>query len=372
MSVVKIEGFAHNAKGIAFIDKKVIFVDKALPGEIVDIEITQEKKDYAAAEIKDIIEISKYRKHPECLYYGICGGCDFQHAEYDYQLKLKKDVLKNILKRIGNIEIDNVEIVASNKEFNYRRRAKFHCLNEKWGFLKEKSSHAVEITGCSIVENGINGYIKNNKCTNKEIILSDNGRINPKNIILNLSEIREGLYLTYRAGAFVQVNADINIKVIKKLISEIEKEGINSVLDLFGGIGNFSIPLALFGKDITNVEIDKKALDSFVKNVKRLGLEKKAKAVRKNLNKDFELDIKKPECVIIDPPRSGAKIAIKYLTKIKPEFIFYVSCEPSTLARDLKELKNDYIIKKVALFDMFPQTHHFETFVKLSKKVVDV
>ncbi len=368
MYKVEIDGFVHNGKGVGRINGKIVFVECALPGEIVNVRTVKEKKDYISAEIVDIESRSQYRIEPKCPYYGACGGCNLQHVQYEYQLELKKGVLKNVLKRIAKIETDDIETVASDRVFNYRRRMKFQCKEKQWGLFKRYSREFIGVHGCAIADERINEYIKTTECHSMEIIVSDNGNINQKNMVLDLSSIKDGMYITYRNSSFVQVNREINLKIIKTLIGEIIQDGIENVFDFFGGIGNFSIPLAAMGVNVSNFEIDKKAIDSFLKNVKRLGLENRAKAFRKDLSKNFDFEYKFPECVVLDPPRSGAKSVVRYILKHKPDSVFYISCEPSTLARDLKILKKDYLIKKIVLFDMFPQTYHFETFVKLGKR----
>jgi 23S rRNA (uracil1939-C5)-methyltransferase len=368
MDKVIIENFAHNGYGVTHINNRVVFVENALPSEVVDIEIIQKKKSYYIAKAKNIVESSPFRVDPKCPYYGKCGGCDFQHIDYSYQLELKKNVLINILKRIGGIEYQNIDIISSNKSFNYRRRAKFQCNEKEWGFYKKESKDIVDISQCCIVDNAINDYIKQNSCSPEEIAVDDRGKINSKTMVLDFSFIKENLYLTYKSGAFVQVNKYINRELIKTVVDEVKKENIESLVDFFGGVGNFSIPLAALGIKTVNVDIDKKALYSFRKNLQRLSLDGIAKAKRANLNKTIDIDLDAAESVLIDPPRSGAKSVVQYILRIKPEFVFYISCEASTISRDLNLLKKDYLIEKVVLFDMFPQTHHFESFVKLKKR----
>ena len=365
MKSIEVEGFAHRGVGIGRIDNKIVFIENSLPGEIVDIEIKENKKDYCMAETVNILKPSAYRINPVCPYYGVCGGCDMQHVDYKYQLELKKSVLKNILKRIASLDKYNIETAASDEIFNYRRRVRFRCSGSNWGFFKRKSSKIVSIKECFTADKRINSYINSEQCSAFEIEVSDDDKVNPKVLKLDLSSIKKNLYLTYKPGVFTQINRSINLKIIETLLSRIDREDINSVFDFFGGMGNFSIPIAIKGISVTGFELDKKAVDSFKKNVRRLNLDRKAFVVRKNLNRPFAIEQKCAECVILDPPRAGAKSVIKYIVENRPKFVFYVSCEPSTLARDLKILKDYYKIKLIKLFDMFPQTHHFETFAEL-------
>jgi len=367
MDKIFIEGIAHGGMGIGKINGKIIFVHNALPGEVVYARIIEDKKDFFIAKAVKFEQISEHRVKPKCEYYENCGGCDFQHVDYDYQLSLKASILRSIFKRISKIDIgaNNVEIVASKDVFHYRRRVKFQCVGKRWGFFQKESKNPIVIERCQIAKEAINEFISNNDCINKEIVLSDDNVVNKKESILNLSDVVDNLYLTYEHGSFVQINKDVNLKIVKTVVDSVRRKGIKRVFDFFGGIGNFSIPLATYGINVVSFDSSKSAVKSFNNNVKRLKLTNIAKSVRKNLAKPLNFSIEPSNCVILDPPRAGAKRVVEYIAKNKPKYVFYLSCEPSTLARDLIMLKDSYIIDKVTLFDMFPQTHHFETLVEL-------
>ncbi len=367
MDRIFIEGIAHGGMGIGRINGKITFIHNALPEEIVFAEIIDDKKDFSIAKAVKFEKTSKHRVEPKCEYYEKCGGCDFQHIAYDYQLKLKADILRSIFKRIAKIDIgvDDIEVAASKDIFHYRRRVKFQCVGKRWGLFQKGSRKPVVVEHCKIADKAINEFISSNDCINKETVLSDDNVVNKKESVLNLSDVVDNLYLIYEYGSFVQVNRDINLKMVKTIVDSIRQKKVNKVFDFFGGIGNLSIPLAAYGINVVSFDSSKSALDSFNRNTKRLKLTNTAKSIRKNLTKPFNIDIEPPDCVILDPPRAGAKSVIEYIDRSKPKYVLYVSCEPSTLARDLIILKDSYIIDKVTLFDMFPQTHHFETLVEL-------
>ncbi len=362
-----VEDISHGGHGVGRINSKVVFIKKALPGEILSVEIVEDKKDYSIANIVEIKSASKFRAKPVCKYYNLCGGCDFQHIDYLYQVELKKKILASVLRRIGNIEVDNIQVEECEHTFNYRRRVKFHCEGKKWGFFKERSNSVVTVKSCAIADNAINEYIKTKNCSKKELVVSDNGSVNAKIMFLDLSDVIPNLYLTYEYGSFVQVNRLINLKIIKAIVDNVKRCGAGSVFDFFGGIGNFSLPLAVSGIDVVSFDSNSKSVNSFNRNATRLNVSKTAKSVRKNLNRPFVYDYegRLPRCFVLDPPRAGAKNIVNYIVENKPEYVLYISCEPSTLARDLRILNKCYTIKKVTLFDMFPQTHHFETLVNL-------
>ncbi len=372
MNKIFIENIAHGGYGIGRIDGKIVFVEGALPKEELYINIFDNRKDYSVAKIVDILRASKYRIKPKCPYYGECGGCDFQHMEYDYQIELKKRIFVSTFNRIGNIDIKTGDIQTETSDciFNYRRRVRFRCKGAWWGFLRKRSRDIVTVESCFIADKKINEYVRSGSCVDKEIVLSDDGLINKKNAFLDLTDVAKGLYLYYKYGSFVQVNRNINIKMIKVMSEEIRDKKIESVFDFFCGIGNFSLPLAVLGVNVAGFDSNKQAIDSFNGNAERLKVSKTAKAFVRNLNKPFlhPYKLHMPQCVILDPPRAGAKYVVKYLVEKRPQYVFYISCEPSTLARDLRILSNYYTMEKIVLFDMFPQTHHFESFVVLRLK----
>ncbi len=368
MNKILIEDITHGGAGLGKIEGKIVFVEGALPGEIVFVEIVEDRKDYSIARVVEFEKTSNSRVKPACEYYGLCGGCDMQHAEYNCQVYLKKRILASTLKRIGGIDIENIYTVPSKKAFNYRRRVKFKCKGTNWGFYRKKSRDVVSVEYCFLSEDKINEYIKNSSCIDREIVLSDDNKINRDEMFLDLSEVVEGLYLTFGYGDFVQVNRDVNIKLVKMLVESIKDKGIKTVFDFFGGIGNFSLPLAASGVNVVSFDSNRHAVLSFNKNAGKFGLNRFAKSFVKNLIRPFNINTPPPQCVILDPPRTGAKRVIEYIINHKPEYVFYISCEPSTLSRDLKNLKDYYIIKKVILLDMFPQTHHFETLIELILK----
>ncbi len=363
---VFIESFAHKGVGVARIDNKIVFVENAIPNEVVDIEVVKNYKDYSVAVIRDVIKQSMHRVMPVCPYYGLCGGCNMQHIDYYYQVELKKQVLKTTLKRIAGLDINNITAVQSKQPYEYRRRVRFRCSKEKWGYLKKHSHDIIDIDSCAIADKRINNFIKQNICIERQLVVSDGGGINKQYSKLDLGGLKEGLYLTYKTGSFVQVNKYINEEIIKTLINEIGMEDIGCAIDFYGGFGNFSIPVSILcGISILNVELNRDSIQSFKKNINRLGLGEQAKAVKVDLSRQFELNYDCNDCVILDPPRIGAKNAINFIVKHKPQFVFYISCEVSTLSRDIKVLNEFYDIERVVLFDMFPQTHHFETMIKL-------
>ena len=357
--IVKIENLNHQGLGVTRVNDKVTFVEQALPGETVDIKVTEEKKKYNLAKIQTIIEKSPNRIEPLCPYYEECGGCDFDHVDYETELKYKKEKVENILKKYVHIDI-NIEITPSDKVYNYRNKITLHKQNKKIGLVKKNSNEVIEIKECKLVNEKINEILRNNpkegiiRTNGKEIILNEN-----ENITINIDKYKFKVNL----NSFFQINPYTYEKMfnhIKKLINS------NDVLlDLYSGVGVFSILLSENCKKIYGIEINENSYKNALENKKINNLENitfMLGKVEDNLPKISE----KIDTIIVDPPRSGlSKATIKQIININPKKIIYVSCNPMTLARDLNLLNNSYKLECIKAFDMFPRTNHIECVCEL-------
>ncbi len=382
----------------------IIFVRGALPEELVEIVIEEKKKDYSIARVVEIIEPSPWRVKPLCEVYGLCGGCQLQHAEYSYQLTLKAEVLKDILKRIAGLSIEIIPVFSLNP-FHYRYRAQFKIGPSGIGFYKEASRELVNINYCPLMKEGINSLIPplsglGNFRSLREIHIASNDKENllylkginySPEMIDYLNSWRSNsygtvvgvsfenkihgiqyIYLPYgdlqytvSARTFFQANWELNMELIRK-IKELITDSSLRILDLYSGAGNFSIPLSLYVKDVTAVEEDPHAFNDLMRNIDLNDITN-LRAVHSSIEKfrpSGRYDI-----VIIDPPRPGlTDRALKRVLEADPEEIFYISCNPSTLARDLKKLSSFYEIHSIEIFDFFPNTYHIETLTILKKR----
>jgi len=363
---LKITGFANGGYGVGSIEGKIVFVENALPNETVEIEIIQEKKGFIKATATKILEPSEYRVEPKCPHYLTCGGCDLQHAKYEYQLKLKQEAFLSTLKRIGKIELNETpKIVPSKKQWYYRRRVDFKCRNGKWGFYKRSTNQFTPINECTIADKKINEFIKSNRCFgDTRVQIDDYGNINTDEMMLNLG-LEQPLF--YKRDAFTQINKETNLKIVQDLLNEVSAVQPSNILELFCGIGNFTIPLAKNGYKVYAVELDLSAISSLKRNVNNFGL-KNVSIIRRNLSEPFKIK-GGFDLVVLDPPREGAKEVARWLLKKNVKHVIYISCDVATLSRDLNIVKDRYTIEKVKLYDMFPQTHHVEsmTVLKLNK-----
>ncbi|MFV0274695.1 MAG: class I SAM-dependent RNA methyltransferase [Bacilli bacterium] len=398
---IKIEKLDYNGRGICHIDGKVTFVIGALENEIVNIEIIENSKKYNVAKTTEIITSSPNRTIAKCKYYEICGGCDLLHQTKKENDNFKLNKVKKILGR--SFKLDNIKQIIDETDENYRNKIKLHVQNKKLGFFEKGSKNLVEIKYCNMVSKQINkciDYIKTNidlrniKCitirssligdllvfvdfiefdTTVIDLLTECSLItslvcsNGKKTFFNKNE-----YFYEKVGdmifgssydSFMQVNTNVTNKlysVIKNYINDHEK-----VLDLFCGTGTIGLFVTNQTNKLVGIELNK---DS-VKNAKKNAVlnEREANFISMDISRDFYKLPTDFDVVIIDPPRRGlTKKVISKISEINPEKIIYVSCNPISLERDLKEFK-DYKIEEVSVIDMFPNTHHVECVCLLTR-----
>ena len=386
--MIKIEDIDHYGNGIGYINNKVVFVKRSLPGEVVDIRIIKDKKNYSEAIISSIIEKSNDRIEPKCPYYDNCGGCNLLHMSYNKQLEFKENKIKNIVsKYLGNIKVNHI---VSTNEFNYRNKVTFQ-VKEKIGFYKEKSYELIKIDNCLLLDDKINSIIPilnklslskiskiTVKCFNDKLMVIFDNEVDIESIKNYFDSIyikdkliygskylkaNLGNYEFYiGANTFFQVNIDTTLKLYDKIKSYINEK--DNVLDLYCGIGSIGIYTNKSNNTI-GIEIVDESIESANENNKLNNTNIKF------ICSDASLitNIKDINTVIIDPPRSGLnKDTINNIIKLNPDKIIYVSCDPMTLVRDLKILSDNYNIIEITPFDMFPNTYHVESVVLLSRK----
>jgi len=419
---IKIEKIVYGAKGIGKLNGKTVFVPFVLPNEIVEIKIKKEKKNFIEAVPIKIIQENPNRRDPLCKYFTICGGCDFQHIQYEYQLQIKKEILKETLQRIGKIkDIPSIEIIPSPQEFFYRNRAQFKIYKNHLGFYKKESHTIIDIDICPLLSKEIASLPKKLKTVLAHFIIqpeeihifsASKGAllkfIFPKEIknYPNLKTIRKltqlniagiGIYLkknknlllkrtigkkhtfqkvkdlTFRISldSFFQINRYQIENLINTVLKHINDSQI--VADMYCGVGTFSIPAGKLVKEIYGFEINKIAVKDAQENAKLNNI-KNATFYPLETKKavDFLIDNQiYVDTIIFDPPRTGLnQYIIEKTSKIASiNKIVYVSCNPSTLARDLNIFQEKgFKIQHIYLIDMFPQTYHIESITFLTRK----
>ena len=392
--MIKIESLDHNGRGIAKLNNKVVFVNNALPGEIVEIRIISEKKNYIEAEVIKYIEKSKDRIDSICPYYSECGGCDILHMNYKDQLKFKQEKIENIINKYLNTNIKINPIVKCDNEFNYRNKVTFH-VNKKIGFFKNKTNDIVKIENCPLVDKKINDSISHLNKLDLNNIDQITCRIGMDKLMIIISskkeieikpiqDIADSIYINdelvygekniYNTiGEYKYIISpnsffQINNNTCKKLYDKIKEETKNSknVLDLYCGTGSIGIYISE-NKNVLGIEINESAIENANTNKVINKLENISFICGDSGKKSTNLSFN-PDTIIVDPPRSGLdSTTIKNLVSMNPNKIIYVSCDPMTLVRDLNELSNYYNINEITPFDMFPQTKHVESLCILTK-----
>jgi 23S rRNA (uracil1939-C5)-methyltransferase len=396
---------------------KTVFVPYVLPGERVEASIVEDKPGFARAALNQVLEPSKLRSSPPCPYFGKCGGCHYQHVGYEDQLRFKAGILKETLRRVAKLELSTEIQAHASPPLNYRNRTRFHvrtipefaigyfrhgshellpiwecpissplinhALAELWNLAKKEaippgieeielfanhsdgaclvelyiSESAAEIALRSFAERfsravpetvGIVSFRSSRNSDGKRDLLSGE----PK---MNYAAGRE----TYRvsAGAFFQTNRHLLDRMVELAINQ--REG-KLALDLYSGVGLFTLPLARrFGRVIA-VESSPTSAEDLRANAPanvKVSIQSTEKYLTSTAGK------LRPDLVIVDPPRSGlGSIVCRELLKMSTKELIYVSCDPATLARDLKQLTaGGFKIAETHVIDLFPQTFHIET-----------
>ncbi len=411
---VKIFDYGMNGEGVAKIDNKIVLIEGALNGEEVDITITKSYANYSIAKLDKIILPSPMRINTPCGYSD-CGGCALQNMAYAEQLKFKQQLVKKTLKKVADIDADVLPTVAADKQFNYRNKASFVCDNLV-GFYKKSSNSIVEIANCRLMDNNINKVlnlfnkflkeytpvgIKNlvvRSIDNQVLVAVVSNKIIPlapfaellKNafkkvgLYLVLNTRKDKVVLTnnithifgikqietqnfnikYSLGinSFHQTNIEIQNKLYAYVQNLIDNNA--HVVNGFSGVGLLSAIIAQKARHVEGIEIEKSAhLEA-----EKLKIDNKI-ANLTNILGDFLVKFNKSSCdtLILDPAKRGCgKKIMQKVCGVKN--LIYISCNPISMAKDLREIKNCYIIESIKPFDMFPNTLSVETVVKLKLK----
>ncbi len=421
---VKIEKLVYGGKGIGKIDGKTCFVPYVLPGETVKVKIKKEKKSFVECDLEEVIEPSPDRVNPLCKYFTYCGGCDYQHIPYEKQVEIKKEILEETLLRIGKLENLKVDkVIPSLEAFRYRNRTQLKVYGERVGFYKRDSKEIVNIDACLLLkedlDNGING-VRNTlpfltfqplevhmySSNQDEMLVKFIYPRRIKRFPLGLKHLRQfisknikgvGIYrkkpdgyterlftigdifafekvgdITYRVSidSFFQVNRFQVSNLIEEVVSFLKDKRYKTVIDLYCGVGTLTLPSARFAENVIGVESNPYAVQDANHNRKLNKMKNVSFFRMESRDAIFLIDEKKPEVIVVDPPRTGLsqKLIDKINLTTSVEKVIYVSCNPSTLARDINLFKEgSFHLKSVKMIDMFPQTYHIESIVLLER-----
>jgi len=382
---VAIERIVPRGFGIGFAEGLTVFVALAAKGDCVRARIDQLKGKTAFAEIVEVVEPGPERITPACKYFGECGGCDFQQMTYAEQLRSKVEIIRDCLHRIAKVEFDEeIRVIASPSEFGYRSRAQWHIntASRQVGYYKRNSRDLVSIDECPILVPELNaelkrlrseypwenvwaekGYIDAARGDKETVSLNSPGVLEPSEIEFSVL----GETFAYSAGVFFQGN---QLLVPALLDAALGRATGKMALDLYSGVGLFSLPMGRVFEKVIAVEENPASVGFAVRNAAANGqstIEFRTESVRRFLRSP---EISEVDFVLLDPPRAGTeKDTIENIIRIGAPQISYVACEPSVLARDLERFdESGYKIDSITAIDLFPQTHHIETVARLSRR----
>ncbi len=430
-----IESLSHEGRGVAHIDGKATFISGALPGEKVTFIYTSKSRNHDEGKIDTVLEASPDRVEPKCQHYAICGGCSLQHLSSEAQIKYKQQSMLEGLKHLGKVEPEEVFEPITGDSWGYRRKArlgaKFVIKKDKVlvGFRERHGGFLADIESCEVLHESVGKKLKEFQALMFDMESRDTtpqievavGDENTALIIRHLKPLSEEdknawigfakqhdfqLYLQPKGPTtvhciwpeqsdlktlyyqhesfdtkvefgpqdFFQVNNSINVQMVPRAVELLKLTGKERVLDLFCGLGNFTLPIAKHAAHVTGVEGDlvmvKRARETALAN----GIENTDYFASNLMGTPEELKREpwlklKYDCILLDPPRSGAKEIIEHFGRLKAKRIVYVSCHPATLARDAGELVHTHGYKLVGagVMDMFPQTAHVESIAVFEK-----
>lgn len=418
-----IERFSHDGRGIGKLDGKTCFVEGALPHEQVQARIRHEQSKYIDAQIIDQpLQASEQRIEPGCVHYGRCGGCNLQHLAGEQQLPMKDQQLHQQFYRQAKIKPETELAGLASQPWGYRRAARLSVKLNKdgsWqlGYRRRADSSVIAIKQCPILVPELEALLPNlqallsqdnlyKSVSHIELGQDDSGAFAVLRIPKSLTETQHSalvdyqmsqglklwlqvgqdrsyqtpdgqscepelafelkpwqLNLSYKPSDFVQVNSELNEKMIAQALMLLNLQGDERVLDLFCGIGNFTLPLARFSAEVVGVE----AIEAMVARG-RVNAEQNGLTNVEFISADLETDVSRAswarkhfDVLVLDPPRAGARGAMNWLAQLQVNKILYVSCNPATFARDAQLIQAlGYRLKSLGAMDMFPQTAHVE------------
>lgn len=404
--IVNIEKLIYGGDGLARLpDGRAVFVPFVLPGEEVSLNIIEEKPRFARALPLEIIKPSPMRITPLCKHFGTCGGCHYQHIPYQDQIIFKREILLDQLKRIGNInDPPLLNIFPSPETWHYRNHMQFHSNHDgQLGFVDITGQVVFPIQECHLPQNlisdtwpkisldansGINKASLRQDSFDEVLLLFEGDEETPPEMDLDLPisaaylnpsgfsytiagndtlayKIKEKI-MQVSAESFFQVNTKQAKNMVDFVLDSISKAGAKEILELYSGVGLFSIFLAEFADHLTAVESAISSCYDFAANLDAFD---NVSLYEATVDEALPGLLIKPDLILLDPPRAGlTKQARDLILQMQSPQVLYISCDPATLARDLKQfLSAGYRLESIAAFDMFPQTYHVETMTVLRR-----
>lgn len=431
MDEARIKNLSHDGRGIALINNKKTFVNGVLPNELVRYQITKKRSSYNEATLIEILETSPARITPSCAHFGVCGGCSLQHMAMETQLALKQETLLNQLTHFAKVVPEKVIPPLSANHFGYRRKArlgvKYVLKKNKLlvGFREKASRYLADIQSCAVLHPSVGNKLTElaqliasltafqhipqievaigddevalifrhltdleeedvtklaafGKAHCFQIYLQPNqpatiNKIWPQDdaAFLQYSLPQQGLTFLFHPLDFTQINLELNRLMVQQVLAFLDLKEHDSALDLFCGLGNFTLPIAKYVKHVVGVEGSHEMVLRASENARYNNLENTTFCTA-NLTADLKNAPwlhRQYNKVLLDPPRVGAQAILPHLKQFAAEKIVYVSCNPATLARDAGEIvhQHGYRLTHIGMMNMFPQTSHIEAMAVFEK-----
>jgi 23S rRNA (uracil1939-C5)-methyltransferase len=419
---LEIDALSYGPHGIGRLGGKAVMVPHTAPGDTVEARIVESKERYAVGEMVRLIAPSSVRQTPLCPYVGACGGCSWQHLRYESQLEAKQQSVEDALRRIGKLDRFELRpIIPSSNEYRYRRRIRLQVdVSRKLGFYGASSHNLVAIESCAIAQDHLNRRFESlrrwarslkTNIEHLEIITGDE----PNQIVAAAQALDEfttqdnfvceklvtggesGIHglifqgrnwrkvwgqptisvkllgdcsLALDADVFTQVNPDGNRRILEELLAAGEFQVGDRILELYSGAGNFTLPIAKRVDKVVAIEGHRPSLFAGKLNAQRNGIDNIRWICSPVPQAVAQLEKRKEKFtkIILDPPRAGAKGIENDLAALGASKVFYISCNPTTLARDLAALaRHGYTLRMVQPIDLFPQTFHVEALAVMER-----
>jgi len=427
-ATVVIEALSHDGRGVVRINGKVVFVEGALPGEQVEIELLRRYRRYEEWSLVKLLTKSPERREPQCRHFGTCGGCSLQHQPPELQIRSKQGTLAEQLKRIGKVEPQEWLAPLTGPAWGYRRRARLgaRLVPSKGGmflgFREKRHSHLANLDVCPVLDPTMSALLvplrtllAGLSCADRipqvEVAVGDNasalvfrhivaftaedetalrafGEAHSVQIFAQIGapetmrpvwpaepeplfyRLPDGTTIHFQPTDFIQVNAAINAKMVDQAMRLLDPQPGDSILDLFCGLGNFTLPLARRCTRVLGIENDAVLVDGARRNAERNGLSNVEFRAVNLYGTNAAWSDWTFNKMLLDPPRNGAMETVKQLAEPLPERIVYVSCYAATLARDAQYLVEvlGYRLRAAGVMDMFPHTHHVEAMALFERK----
>jgi 23S rRNA (uracil1939-C5)-methyltransferase len=430
--IATINSLSHEGRGITSIQDKTTFIHGALPHEKVLCKITKYHRRFNEGKVLQVLEPAPQRIEPRCPHFGICGGCSMQHIDIDYQIQLKQQTLLEQLKHFGHVEPESLLPPLTGNPWGYRGKARlgvrYVIKKEKLlvGFRENSSNYLADIETCAVLHPTVGTRIQAlseliasltlyDQMPQVEVAVGEKATALifrhmaplPENDIEKIRQFGEKylfhiylqpnppelphllwpsnnvherlsytlpdyqLEMLFFPLDFTQVNSEINRLMIKQALQLLDLTSTDHVLDLFCGLGNFTLPIARFAEHVTGIEGSQEMVKRAEENAVHNNIQNTS-FYAANLMAPIESTNwlqRKYDKILLDPPRTGAKEIIGFFPQLSPKKIVYVSCNPATLARDAKELVHTqgYQLKKAGVINMFPHTSHIEAIALFEK-----